>query len=83
MLRAALPRRSTGGRSLTAALSVCVNQRRVSYPLPEGDFPFVRLTQHQLEVGGVATPGLGGAARSPAQCFPPDREPATASSLRM
>lgn len=41
VLRAALPLRSTGGPSVTAALSVCVNQRGGCSPLPAADFPFV------------------------------------------
>lgn len=39
--RAALPLRSSGGLSVTAALSVCVNQTGGSFPLPAADFPFV------------------------------------------
>lgn len=41
VLRAALPLRSTGGPSVAAALSVCVNQRGGCSPLPAADFPFV------------------------------------------
>lgn len=81
VLRAALPRRDTGGPSEALALSVCADSYCRSFPLPPSPgFPFVC----SCRGGGVATPGPAERGRrsdrlvsarrdSAAQGFPPPR----------